>query len=135
MRPRTLSSSCQAAFCCAVVLARCATSAHAPHCLVAYRISKEPILSQVDTSEFTPEWDPFNPAFRGVAQVWAAAREQAKASQGVPPAEQQAKQQPAQPKLAKPCQQQEVSPTAWETVAAHSLRSPSGSGKRKLPAT
>ena len=109
-----------------------ATGGYALLCLLAYRISKEPILSQVNASEFI---DPLNPALRGVAQVWAAAQEQAKASQGAPPAEQQAKQQSAQPKQAKPCQQQEVSPTAQVTVTANSLRSPSGSGKRKLPAT
>ena len=108
------------------------TGGYASLCLLAYRIRKEPILSQVDASEFI---DPLNPAFRGVAQVWAAAQEQAKVSQGAPPAEHQAKQQPAQPKQAKPCQQQELSPTAQVTVTANSLRSPSGSGKRKLPAT
>ena len=135
IHPRTLGHFCQPAFCCAVMTAQHATGGHASICLLPYRISKEPILSQVDTSDFTPEWDPLNPAFKGVAQVWAAAQEQAKASQVAPPAEQQAKQQPAQPKQAQPCQQHEVSPTARVTVAARSPRSPSGSGKRKLPAT
>ena len=126
---------CQAAFCCAAMIAPYATARHASPCLFVCRISQEPILSQLDASEFTPEWDPLNPAFKGVAQVWAAAQEQAKALQGAQPAEQQAKQLLAQPKQAKPRQQQEVSSTAQESLATHSPRSPLVSGKSKLSAT